>query len=549
MASKISREDVQAAVAKAMELRALHAALLHGSTSSPTVPRLLAGSSPSLARAPGYLSAEDYPVFTPSYGEESSNWRGIRMEEEEERDEQELEFSNNGALNKSYFPREEEEQLQHTCSEEDRKSNKSLCISHLSLSQNTPGTDVLPNCRRMGSDDRKLVTTGNKCKPEYMSGENGSYGKILKNDNAKKVPSSDIKNRGLVFSWFLPKGRRKPKSEMSPNVMESEDVSQLLKSWGMFSVDSLKKELLEANANKDAALTQVSDMKSTLIELKQKLVSLEAYCEELKKALKHALQAKGTQTLDRPNLSKRSKSNNDSRDNSMPVSLEVMVEGFLQIVSEARLSVKQFCKTLISLIEETDTSLVEKLSSELKTTSASKHSKAMLYHLEALVNQSLYQDFENCVFEKNGTPKVLDPHQDRIENFSAFVALRNLSWNEVLRKGTKYYSEDFSRFCDQKMSSIVSIIDWSRPWPEHLLQSFFVSAKCIWLLHLLAFSFNPPLMILRVEENRSFDPLYMEDVLRDKHRQAQASACVKFMVMPGFYVEDRVLRCRVLCKA
>ncbi|KAM0941488.1 putative IRK-interacting protein [Dioscorea sansibarensis] len=547
MTSKISREEVQAAVAKAMELRALHAALLHGSTSSPTVPRLLAGSSPSLASAPGHFSAEDYPVFTPSYGEESSNWRGIRMAEGEEWYEQDLEFTNNGALNKSSFLREAEQQ-QHTCSEEDRKSTKSLCISHLSLSQSTPGTDVLPNCRRRGSDDHKLVTSGDKCKTENINGENESDGKIVKNGNAKEVASSDIKTRGLVLSWFLPRGRRKPKLEMSPNKMESGDVSQLLKSWGVFSVESLKKEVLEANANKDAALTQVSEMRSTLIELKQKLVSLETYCEELKKALKQASQAKGTQILDRPKLSKRSKSSNDSRDNSMPVSHEVMVEGFLQIVSEARLSVKQFCRILINLIKETDTNLVEKLSSQLKTTSNCKHSKGMLYHLEALVNLSLYQDFENCMFDKNGTPKVLDPYQDRIENFSAFVALRNLSSNEVLKKGSKCYSEDFSRFCDRKMSGIASILNWSRPWPEHLLQSFFVSAKCIWLLHLLAFSFSPPLMILRVEENRSFDPLYMEDVLHDKHRQAHTSACVKIMVMPGFYVEDRVLRCRVLCK-
>ncbi|KAJ0987071.1 hypothetical protein J5N97_005427 [Dioscorea zingiberensis] len=448
MASKISREEVQAAVAKAMELRALHAALLHGSTSSPTVPRLLAGSSPSVPRAGSHFSAEDYPVFTPS----------------------------------------------------------------------------------------------------------------LKNDHGNKVSSSQTesllasngKNRGPVFSWFFRQGRRKLKSEMSPNAMESEDMSHLLKNWGMLSVESLKKELFEANENRDAALAQVSEMKSTLIELRQKLVGLETYCEELKKALKHAVQAKGTQILDRPNLSKRSKSSNGSRDNSMPVSHEVMVEGFLQIVSEARLSVKQFCKTLINQIAETDTSLVEKLSSlvqtHLKTTSNSKHSKAMLYHLEALVNQSMYEDFENCVFNKNGTIKVFDPHQDRIENFSAFVALRNLSWNEVLKKGTKYHSEDFNRFCDQKMSGIASILDRSRPWPEHLLQSFFVSAKCIWLLHLLAFSFSPPLMILRVEENRAFDPLYMEDILRDKQQQAQTSAHVKIMVMPGFYVGDRVLRCRVLCK-
>lgn len=35
-------------------------------------------------------------------------------------------------------------------------------------------------------------------------------------------------------------------------------------------------------------------------------------------------------------------------ENTITVSEEVTVEGFLQIVSESRLSVKQFCKTLIA---------------------------------------------------------------------------------------------------------------------------------------------------------------------------------------------------------
>ena len=82
----------------------------------------------------------------------------------------------------------------------------------------------------------------------------------------------------------------------------------------------------------------------------------------------------------------------------------------------------------------------------------------VLYHLEALMNQAMYPDFENCTFQKNGSPKCLDPKQDRQENFASFVALRNLSWNEVLKKGTKYHREDFSRFCDQKMSCIVSTL-------------------------------------------------------------------------------------------
>ncbi|KAE9600378.1 putative GrpE nucleotide exchange factor, head [Lupinus albus] len=97
------------------------------------------------------------------------------------------------------------------------------------------------------------------------------------------------------------------------------------------------------------------------------------------------------------------------------------------------------------------------------------------------------------------------------------------------------------------MNSIITTLNWTRPWSEQLLQTFFIAAKCIWLLHLLAFSFNAPLGVLRVEENRNFDPNYMEDMVPDRQR-SQGPMKVKIMIMPGFYVQDRVLRCKVICR-
>ena len=429
-------------------------------------------------------------------------------------------------------------------------SKRSSCTIHLPVLPNAPGVDVLKSSsRRTSSGEFKPPNPGNNTCKLLATISRETDQKNPKNIISTK-PQTDSqppvqfhsKHKGAIFSWMFPKSKKKAKSEMPPNAVESEDMSQILKDWRVFSIETLKKELLEANENRAAALAEVSEMKSSLGDLQQKLMSLESYCEELKKALKPAMQGKDN--------SKGTKSISGIKEALMPVSQEVMVEGFLQIVSEARLSVKQFCKTLVNQIEEDDSDLMENLNVIVhphQVTISNKYSKGVLYHLESLINQTLYEDFENCVFQKNGSPKVLDPQQDRLENFSSFVALRSLSWNEVLRKGTKYYSEDFSRFCDQKMSGIVSVLNWSRPWPEQLLQSFFVSSKCIWLLHLLAFSFNPPLTILRVDEDRNFDPLYMEDVLLDRQR-AQTPAKVKIMVMPGFYVQDRVLRCKVLCR-
>lgn len=63
----INRQDVQAAIVKAAELRALHAALLQGGAGgSPAAVRLPTGASPSVSRgASQFTVPEDYPVFTP----------------------------------------------------------------------------------------------------------------------------------------------------------------------------------------------------------------------------------------------------------------------------------------------------------------------------------------------------------------------------------------------------------------------------------------------------------------------------------------------------
>nr|CAB3457416.1 unnamed protein product [Digitaria exilis] len=570
-----SRPDVQAAIAKAVELRQLHAAILHRgapanarATRSPAVIRLPPLASPARSRT----ADEEYPVFTPAYDDEeedgvaaaalnhicqdnrsrSENWAGVALDHED------AALSDYDGLNA------------FSCSNSEvlfPSSNDPLCPRnrgaaykiHPTFMHSAPSADhrfLLSSVGRAGyTSELKLppATCNNAIRPATIS------------SSRVPPPSSRTKNRAphQILSWLFPKSRKKakpPETEMtmtsSPTAIERGNVSQLLTEWGALSLESLKKELAEANVHRDAALREAAEVRSSLGELATKLVNVEAYCTELKKALRHA--ATTSPSVSSSRRSTRSMEATARREHPMmPVSHDVMVEGFLQIASEARLSVKQLCKALIQQATEedaVDNGLSDKLNLLLRPyqlaltgSTSSKHgcSKAVLYHLEAIMNRDMYQDFENPAFQRNGSPRCLDPAEHRRQSFAAFVALRNLSWNEVLRKGTKYYSDDFSRFCDRKMSGIVATLGWSRPWPEQLLQCFFVAAKCVWLLHLLAFSFGPPLTIMRIEDGRAFDQMYMEDILQD--RQQVLSPCqVKIMVMPGFYVQDRVLKCRVI---
>ena len=65
----ISRQEVQAAIAKAVELRAIHASLLQGINNNNNSPanfiKFPPHSSSSSSPAANLFSAQDYPIFTP----------------------------------------------------------------------------------------------------------------------------------------------------------------------------------------------------------------------------------------------------------------------------------------------------------------------------------------------------------------------------------------------------------------------------------------------------------------------------------------------------
>lgn len=60
---EVSRQEIQKAISKVVELRALHASLMQGN--SPANLRLPDSISPSFSRPSSQFSAQDYPVFTP----------------------------------------------------------------------------------------------------------------------------------------------------------------------------------------------------------------------------------------------------------------------------------------------------------------------------------------------------------------------------------------------------------------------------------------------------------------------------------------------------
>ncbi|KAF2598744.1 hypothetical protein F2Q68_00010653 [Brassica cretica] len=254
---------------------------------------------------------------------------------------------------------------------------------------------------------------------------------------------------------------------------------------------------------------EASRLKTSMTELEKKLNKLEIYCHNLKSGLDEC------------------SSNNKKR--SVPVRFnDGIIQQFLVSVSESRSSIKALSRALASQTRSCVPSVGKSTSGSLSSSKPSSRTS----------------NFEASGFSENGSTRILNP-SDRCEsNYASFNVLMELTWDEVLSRGTKHFSEQFSRFCDRKNEChVASMLCWNRAWPEPLLQAFFGASKSVWLVHLLANSQNPGLQIFRVERDDRFDPVYKEETGGDNYKSV-----VRAMVQPGFYVYGSVVKCKVVCK-
>lgn len=357
----------------------------------------------------------------------------------------------------------------------------------------------------------------------------------LDNNGVNKQSSSTASPNGIFKAIFSSLTRRSPRStEVLTTVREEQ--------WKI-AVAELSHKLIHATRKRDEALLEASRLKYSMAELEKKLNKLEVYCHNLKSGLEEC-------SNHTPYQIGKSHSNRLVNHHGSLAVNDKVIEHFLVSVSEARSSVRLLCRALTMQLRQMGGKVYERISVLLQPydikVSLSKNPRSLIFYLEALLNKAFYEDFESVGFQKNASNQILNPIDLCEANFESFNLLQGLTWEEVLNKGTRHFSEEFSRFCDRKMSEIVAMLGWNRAWPEPLLQAFFFASKSVWLMHLLATSVHPSLAIFRVDKGMGFDGVYMEDMGGDMTRTLVPSL-VRIMVAPGFYVYGSVVKCKVLC--
>ncbi|CAN6301558.1 unnamed protein product [Urochloa humidicola] len=231
----------------------------------------------------------------------------------------------------------------------------------------------------------------------------------------------------VIRSLFVSLTRRStPRSSPSPTSASgvgtvSRDATGDVEQWRLAAAD-LSRRLAAATRTRDEALEETTRLKHSLAELERKLARLES------------------RVLPPPAATAAA--------GAFPV------DSFLRAVSTARAAVR---------------SLARALSTHLRSPASPGPS------LESFLNRAFHADFELDTDADVHTP---DPAGRCEANLAAYHAVAVLTWEEVLLHGTKHYSEGLSRFCDAKMSEVVSNLGWARAraWPEPLLQAFFLAA-------------------------------------------------------------------------
>ncbi|XP_062074118.1 IRK-interacting protein [Humulus lupulus] len=384
-----------------------------------------------------------------------------------------------------------------------------------------------------------------KCRPHARE----KISVVPVDNNGVHRHSSSVASPNSIFKSIISSlTRRSPKPS---DALPSSAAAAREEQWKI-AVAELSHKLIQATRKRDDAVLEASRLKYSMAELEKKLNKLEIYCRNLKSGLDECSISNNSSPCQVGKIQNRlsfnlSTTRNDDKE---------VVDNFLVTVSEARTNIRVLSRSLTMQLRHMGGKVYDRITALLQPydikISLSKNPRTLLIYLEALLNKSFFEDFESSMFQKNSAAQVLNPI-DRCEtNYASFKHLKGLTWEEVLTKGTKHFSEEFSRFCDRKMSEIVAMLGWNRAWPEPLLQAFFGASKSVWLVHLLANSVHPNLGIFRVDKETGFDSVYMEDMGGggggvDRARKLVPSV-VRIMVAPGFYVYGSVVKCKVLCR-
>lgn len=235
------------------------------------------------------------------------------------------------------------------------------------------------------------------------------------------------------------------------------------------------------------------------------------------------------------------------------ISVDLTPELFKSTVECAYQAVHDFSKPVINMMKAAGWDLDAAAHSiESDVVYAKRAHKK--YAFESNISHKMFSGFQDECFSL----KHEDPEAMKESFYHQYLALREMDPLDAVAQSP---DSIFGKFCRTKYLAVLHpkmeasffgnldqrnyIIGGGHPRTA-FYQAFLKLAKSIWLLHRLAYSFDPAVKVFQVKKGSEFSEVYMDSVVKDfVVEDTEMKPKVGLMVMPGFYIMESIIRCQV----
>ncbi|KAL9245277.1 hypothetical protein vseg_018949 [Gypsophila vaccaria] len=233
--------------------------------------------------------------------------------------------------------------------------------------------------------------------------------------------------------------------------------------------------------------------------------------------------------------------------------VDLTADLFISAVEASYKAIHDFTKPLINMMKAAKWDLDAAAESIEPSVVYAKRAHKK-YAFESYVCQKMFLGFQHETF----TEKPEDVSVNRESFFHQYLALREMDPLDALGQNP---NSNFGEFCRSKYLVAIHpkmeasffgnldqrnyVIGGGHPRTS-FYQAFVKLAKSIWLLHRLAYSFDPSVKVFQVNKGKDFSEVYMESIVKNLTMDgSDQKPKVGLMVMPGFWVGGTVIQSRV----
>ncbi|XP_057500008.1 protein GRAVITROPIC IN THE LIGHT 1 [Actinidia eriantha] len=250
-------------------------------------------------------------------------------------------------------------------------------------------------------------------------------------------------------------------------------------------------------------------------------------------------------------LSAKESESSESENGIFPVDLTPDL--FTSVVEAAYKAIHDFSKPLINMMKAAGWDLDAAANSIEPDIDYAKRAHKK-YAFESHICQRMFIGFQ----QENFSLKHENLTVTKESFFHQYLALREMDPLDAVGQDP---DSSFGKFCRSKYLVVVHpkmeasffgnldqrnyVMGGGHPRTPFYV-AFLKLAKSIWLLHRLAYSFDPPVKVFQVKRESEFSDVYMDSLIKNLVvDETDQKPKVGLMVMPGFWIGGSLIQCRV----